>query len=94
VSNQADEENHDGPYLGDMDASPTNGSDDQPIKARLTILEQQHQRLIDDNANILAEVRGLREDFREHMGTFASEMSRLYDVVVGLSKDTKKGTAI
>ena len=53
----------------------------EEIVARLTALET-HQRISRDaQAEILAEVRGLREDFRTHSKTIAEELGRVYRAI-------------
>ncbi len=66
-------------------SNSTGGGDDggsDVVNARLVTLENQHKRILSDNTAILAEIRGLREDMREHREIFSAELTRVYEAVV------------
>jgi hypothetical protein len=56
------------------------------VEARIKILEYQHGQLIDQNAQLIAEVRNTRGDSRAFHSAVSSELTRLYNLILMIAK--------
>jgi hypothetical protein len=55
----------------------------QEMSGRVSTLEQQQKSMLNMQAETLAEVRGLRADFQRYGAAISSELTRIYDAVMG-----------
>lgn len=55
---------------------------DTGVLGRLSALENQHRRAMGTQAEILAEVRGMRDDFQKYAAAISDELTRVYKAVM------------
>ena len=55
----------------------------QSISGRVSTLEVQQKSMLSMQTETLAEIRGFREDFNRYASAISTELTRIYDAVMG-----------